>query len=335
MPSEARPGLVYHVMSAFDPVQLDRIWPAWAREPSVGLVVTLYDLILLQFQDRYLVHPPRRASYLTRLGMFETADAVVAISDAVARDGVDHLGLAPERLFAIGAGCSAVFRPPAKTREEVFAGLRAELPGLRPDFFLYAGGADHRKNLELLVAAYGALPSDVRRAHQLVLGGRHHPDDTRGLVDAARRSGVGEELIMPGRLSDDLLVRLYQSCLAFVLPSLYEGFGLPALEAMSCGAAVVASDASSLPEVVTDPEARFDPKSVDAVSRILARIAGDPRFVERLRRLALPTAARHTWRAVAERTIPAYECVQRRRVGALASIPERATPFWENPAGVR
>ena len=317
-PTAERP-LVYHVMSPFEPVSAERIWPRWAQEPSVGLVVTLHDLIPMLYPERYLHNPEARLWYPTRAQMLQSADAVLAISEATARDATRLLGIDPERIFTVYEDCSPLFRPPQQPREQLLTELSTSVPGLRSGYFFYVGGIDFRKNVEGMISGYALLPPEIRRRHQLVISCKILPDEERVLREHAGRQGVGDELLFTGYVPDEVLLHLYQACHVFVFPSLYEGFGLPVVEAMRCGAAVIASDVSSLPELVRDAEARFDPSSPEAICDRMLRTVQDEAFVQRRRAAAAAEADRFSWERVTAETLRGYEFVLRgRRIGSTA-----------------
>lgn len=305
-------GLVYHVMSPFEELPVDRVWPVWARRPDVALAVTLYDLIPVHDPDSYLVTPWLTTYYRTRLEMLRRADAVLTISSATAEDAVGLLGVDRSRVHNISTGCSEQFRP-AAAGELPLAAAQAAIPQLREDFLLYVGGLDPRKNVDRLVAAYAALPAERRSRSQLVIACRPEPDQARSLGRLAAALGVSGSVLVTGFVSDELLLALYQSCRALIFPSLREGFGLPVLEAMRCGAAVVVSDIPSLVELVPDRAARFDPKSDTGLRSMLDRVIADDAFVAGQRGRAGPRSAPHTWSRVAAATGAAYASALSRR----------------------
>jgi glycosyltransferase involved in cell wall biosynthesis len=324
VPARRGGHLVYNVMSPFDPMPMERIWPAWARQLQVGLAVTMLDLIPLLFPDSYLADRAFRMGYMVRLGIFRVADVVMAISQTSADDAVRHLNLDPERVVVIGGGCSELFTPSDRPVSRIVDEIRLQLPAIRPGYLLYHGAADHRKNIVRLVEAYGELPPDVRGDHQLVLSGHHDPPDRSDLERAAEKSRVQHEIVFTGRISDQLLLLLYQGCLGLVFPSLYEGFGLPVLEGMSTGAAVIASDIPVLAELVTEPDARFDPRSTAAIAAGMMKLIREPKLRARLQRLGGQQARRHTWTHVARRSLAAYEVALNRRSRISAGSPSKA-----------
>jgi glycosyltransferase involved in cell wall biosynthesis len=300
---------LYHVLSPFEPRPLGSIWPAWARANGVKLVVTLYDLIVLIWEREYLQNWAVRQRYLARLGMLRTADAVLAISQQTADDAVRLLGIDRRRIFVVYAGVSDLFAPSPQPSGRIVEELQRRIPALRPGFFLYAGAMDHRKNLRALIEAYALLPERTRQVHQLVIVSRLPGADGPALQQLARRLGIDRQTVWTDYVPDETLARLYQACEAFVFPSLYEGFGLPVVEAQRCGAPVLAGDNSSLREIVPDEAARFDSAAPQAIAALMQRVATDVEFRAELARRGPEWAARFSWDRVVDATLRAYESV--------------------------
>jgi glycosyltransferase involved in cell wall biosynthesis len=302
------PNGVYHLGSAFEPdVSIDGLWPPAAR--PLRLVVTLYDLIPELFPDAYLTDPRTRRWYRTRLELVRRADRLLAISRATAADAVERLRLPSERVVVVGAAAASRFRPPA-SREDAFAEVSAAMPQIEPGFLLYTGGIDPRKNIDRLLAAYAGLAEELRRRHQLVIVCRVLPEERARLEDTLRELGVAGRVHFTGYVSDQQLVSLYGATTLFVFPSLYEGYGLPVAEALACGAAVVASDTSSLVELVLDERARFDPNDVQSIRSTITRCLTEPALLEHLRRPE--SYVLDSWREVAQRTVEVYEELEAR-----------------------
>jgi glycosyltransferase involved in cell wall biosynthesis len=306
---DAGSALVYHVGSAFEPdATLDAIWPARARD--MHLAVTLYDLIPQRFSGTYLTEPRTRAWYRTRLELVRRADRVLAISQATAADAVELLKLENERVVVVGAAAASRFAPP-RSREEALAELHSTTPRIEPGFLLYTGGIEPRKNVERLLAAYAGLPAELREAHQLVVVCRVMPDDLARMQDILRRLGVAHQVVFTDFVTDEQLTLLYGATELFVFPSFYEGYGLPVAEAAACGAAVVASDTSSLVELVLEDEARFNPYDPRSIRATIERALTDKTFLEHLRRPS--SYAIGSWRDVAERTAQVYDDLASKR----------------------
>jgi glycosyltransferase involved in cell wall biosynthesis len=305
------PPAIYHVMSPFELQHtLDELWPAWARGSNVRTVVTLYDLIPLVFPDHYLSSPVIRTRYEARSELVRRADHVLAISRTTADDAVERLDVQPERVSVIDAGATEKFAQMYGSPTAAWNVLATRLPSLRPGYMLYVAGFEFRKNLERVVAAYGLLAADVRASHQLVIACRMLPSEIELVNHWAAQAGIQEDqLVVTGYVTDAELGALYHACALFVFASIYEGSGLPILEAMSCGAPVAASRTSTAPEILGDLSATFDPYDPAAIAECLASTINSPDTIKALVERSRRRAAAYTWDGVAERSLQAYEHV--------------------------
>jgi glycosyltransferase involved in cell wall biosynthesis len=266
-------GRIYHVISPFElSVPLQRIWPASMN--GMWLVVTLHDLIPEVYPAHYLADAGLRRRYRIREELVRAADHILAVSEATRDEAVARLGLEARRVTVIGAGISEEFHP-AASRDEALRRAQTDLPSLEAGFILYVGGTDHRKNLEGLLDAYALLPPSLRDRHQLVIACRMGEADRAALVRQARRLGVGSRLYLPGYVPDPVLLALYQATALFVFPSLYEGYGLPVVEAMACGAPTVSSNTSAL-ATLTHPLGQFDPTDPAAMAETMRAALSNP-----------------------------------------------------------
>lgn len=295
--------VVFHLTSAFEPeVRNDRLWPRRAAARGAKLAVTVYDLIPDVFPDVYLMDPGLRRRWRAGRELVRMADHVFALSESGADDVARLLGVAESRISVIGAGCDERFHPgPAdEARKQAQQGV----PELGDHYLVYNGAIDPRKNMERLVHAFAALPPGLRERYQLVLVCRVAPLERNHFMVMAEQLGIDGRVVMPGFVTDDLLAQLYRSADLVVFPSLYEGFGLPVVEAMACGAPVVVADNSSLRELVAD-YARFDATDVQAIAAAMERPLSDPRLHARLvEASAVPPPG---WGAVADRAAETYE----------------------------
>jgi glycosyltransferase involved in cell wall biosynthesis len=314
------PPPIYHVMSPFEAeLELDEIWPRWSR--SSRLVVTLYDLIPLIMREQYNADWGYWATaWIARLGLMRTAHQVLTISERTAEDAIEHLRLLEDRVTVIGSGVSDRFSSLISSREEARALISSELPKVRPGFLLYVGGVDYRKNLEGALRGYAELPPALRDQHQFVIVCKlpHH----RRISLRAFALDLGIEprnLLLTGFVPDRELAALYRDCELFIFPSLYEGAGLPILEAMTCGAPVAASRASAMPEFLGDPAATFDPADPADIARCIREVLASPAMLDALRESSRREAAVHTWSRVAERTVVGYERAMSLPLGAEVS----------------
>jgi len=186
--------------------------------------------------------------------------------------------------------------------------------GIRGRFVMYTGGIDWRKNIEGLIRAYAQLPGTLRASRQLALVCHAEESAKRDLYKLALSAGLTDgEVILTGFVSDEMLTLLYRSCELFVFPSLHEGFGLPALEAMCCGAPVVGSDRNSILEVIGLPEAMFDPTSEIDMARVMGLALTDEAFREELLLNGRTQADKFSWDLTARRAIDALEAAYVRR----------------------
>jgi glycosyltransferase involved in cell wall biosynthesis len=267
------------------------------------LVVTCFDLIPLRFDDVYLADRGQRARYLTRLSMLNAADAVVADSQSAADDLVELAGVSADRITVIGAGVGSGFVPPTASLAERLAELRRLLPSLRARYVLVPTGIDWRKNVEGAIGAFGRLPEPVRRRHQLVLACRLDDAQRAWIEQLAVAAGIDDRVVVTGHLPDHALVPLYQTAELVLFPSFYEGFGLPVLEARRCGARVICSNTSSLPEVLPDPRALFDPHDPAEVVALLHAALTDPEYAAVLDDVPDPGCS---WSIAAARVVDVY-----------------------------
>ena len=296
-----------------------------ADVPGVLRSATLYDLIPLLFADAYLA-PSVRAEYVATLGVFQQMDLILAISESARRDAIAKLDILPERIVSIGAAVSGAFgRIESIDPERSSETLRRH--GLRSRFVLYTGAADPRKNVDFLLRAYAALPTELRTEVQLAIVSGLHEAERRALAQRAAALGIEDDVALIGYIPDEDLNLLYNCCDLFVLPSLYEGFGLPLLEAMTCGACVIASDASSLPEIVGRSDVLFDPTEHAGLTRMMRDLLGAPERRRELGSANLVRARQFSWDNVARAAIEAMEESSRRKAAAsIFAAPRLGTP---------
>jgi glycosyltransferase involved in cell wall biosynthesis len=264
-------------------------------------VVTIHDLGYLTFPE---AHTARRRLelHLTTRWSLRAARHVIAISRATRDDLVRHYGAEPARISVIHHGLSPAFRP---AEDDAAAAATRARHGLGGPYFLYVGTIQPRKNLVRLIEAFArAMPhlTLAGAAPLLALAGR------QGWLSAAitRRAhelGVADHVRFLGYVPDHDLPALLAGSLAFVFPSLYEGFGMPVLEAMACGAPVLTSTSSALPEVAGDAALLVDPADTDAIAAGLARLASEPDLRLTLRARGLARAAEFSWDRCARATL--------------------------------
>lgn len=264
-----------------------------------------YDLIPLLYPEHYLTDYGTAHWYAHRFRHLLRSDALLAISEATARD-VRTLGAGEAPLVInIGGAVDPLFAPlPSREFAARAAEVRARF-GLQREFLLYVGALDYRKNLRGALRAFGALPRECRASLDLAVVCRMKPAEQELIAELAREAGVGSSLRLICSAGDEDLRALYQMCRLFFFPSLYEGLGLPVLEALHCGAPVVTSDNSSLPEYAGPHSWLGDPASPQAMANVLQEALAEPREARRRQREEF--ARSFTWLRTAERACAVIE----------------------------
>ena len=265
------------------------------RQSQYKNVSILYDLIPLVYPEHYLdVNPNYKAFYETRLLEVKRSDAFLTISERTTTDATAFLGLPPSFITNISAACDPKFHKKnfnSHQEEEIKKRF-----GIDKSFVLFTGGADYRKNLHRMIRIFSKVSIDVRSKHQLLIVGKMPVQSERELKALIEDLGFQDgEVILSGHVSDDDLCSLYNLCCLYLFPSLYEGFGLPVLEAMECGAPVIASNSSSLIEIVDYEEAMFDPEDDEDILHKLNRALVDPVFIDDLIKNGQKQSVRFSW----------------------------------------
>ncbi len=267
-------------------------------------VVTIHDLAFLRFPEQVTA---KRYRYLSRTvrSSVKRATGVLAVSEGTKRDIVDLLGVEPGKIVVTPLGVDERFR---RIDDAALTHFR-EQAGIERPFVLFVGTLEPRKNLPRLVEAFTLIAKDV--PHDLVVIG---PEGwlTSEIHESSARLLDRGRIQFRGFVPDGQLPAWYSASDLFAYPSLYEGFGLPALEAMACGAPVLTSSVSSMPEVVGDAGLTVDPLDSQAISDGMLKVLSEPGLREDLRRRGPERAKRFTWHRTAELTVAAYREAIRR-----------------------
>ncbi|HHW14153.1 MAG TPA: glycosyltransferase family 4 protein [Firmicutes bacterium] len=268
------------------------------------VVTTIHDLIpyvlpqtcTRRYLERFLARMPEICA---------RSALILTVSRHTRRDLCRILGVAEAKIVVVPEAPEPCYRPLPFSEANARA---AEVYGLTGPFLLYVGGFSPRKNLAALLSAYAAVRRDLPDHPPLVLAGNL---DQMGLrvQERAKDLGLAGEVLFPGFVPLEDLPYLYRAARFFVYPSLYEGFGLPPLEAMACGTPVIASRESSLPEVVGDAGLLIDPYDPDSLADALLKLASNQEAREALRHKSLQRAKEFSWRRTAAETLLAYEAV--------------------------
>jgi glycosyltransferase involved in cell wall biosynthesis len=269
--------------------------PLWGR---FRRVVTVHDLIYARFPEAHAGIRDKGMRVLVP-GAVRRSHRVIADSNSTRDDLVELLGLAPQRIDVVPLGLGALEREQPLPERDVRA--RLEL-GAREVVLSLSAKRPH-KNLLALIGALARLPAESRPV--LVIPGypTAHESELRALAAAL---GVAEDVRFPAWLSSAELEGVWSIARAFVFPSLYEGFGLPVLEAMARGVPVACSNASSLPEVAGEAALLFDPHDQAAIASAISRLLGDETLRARLQSRGFARARQFTWERTARLTLESY-----------------------------
>lgn len=297
---------IIHVSHVFEGYNERVALPSRSKRPAGQLVsATLYDLIPLRFQEFYFQNLDFRKWYLARLNWLRQADLLLAISESSRRDAINLLGIEPWRVVTVHGGVSSHFcapENPSVVKRELIERYK-----LRPRIVLYTGGDDHRKNIRGAILGYARVPVQIRRDCQLVIVCAMEAQRQQMYLDVAKNAGLGDgEVLITGFIPETDLVAFYQSCDVFVFPSLYEGLGLPVLEAMACGAPVIGGNNSSIRELISRPDALFDASSETAIGEAIVRVLSTRELVDDLQSFGIKRAKEFSWHRTAKLAIEAF-----------------------------
>ncbi|MCL4526989.1 MAG: glycosyltransferase [Gammaproteobacteria bacterium] len=308
------------VSSLFEGFGDDSLTSVGQYLPHLPTAVVLYDLIPFIYPKPYLENPAISAWYHNKIDHVRRADLLLAISASSGKEAAKYLGIPEEQTVNISSAIDISFRPQQYTAPQEQS-LRIRY-GLQRPFVMYTGGIDHRKNIEGLIAAFARLSAGLRQHHQLAVVCAIQPHDRKRLQTLALKQGLSaDDVIFTGFIPNEDLLALYNLCHLFVFPSGHEGFGLPALEAMACGAPTLASNCSSLPEVVGWDGALFDPYDISDMARAIESGLTDDGFRQQLRLHGLEQARKFSWDASAQRALQAMEAWAGTREAAKTKSP--------------
>ena len=290
---------------------------------SVHTAAVMYDLIPLAFPKQCLFDDRFKSDYMDSLEFIKRVDLLLSISQFTKDDTIRRLGITEKKIKVIMSGIDYQY---LDVHSPDLTYLQKRFP-LCNQYFLFAGGIDFKKNIERIIGAYGGLPKAHRENAMLVIAGKTDLSTIEHYMDEAKKAGVEKSVICTNYVSDKELTALYCNACALVFPSLYEGFGLPVIEAMACGTAVITSNSSSLKEVAGDHAILVDPEDTDQICKAMQYVLENPKKIEKMTQAAIPYAKQFTWIEVAKKALHALNTTQ---------IPphtrEKSKPFVANNA---
>jgi alpha-1,3-rhamnosyl/mannosyltransferase len=274
------------------------------RITGVPTVATVMDVIPM-------LHPEWIKNDLRSLKswLFNTAvrkaDHIITISEHSKQDMVEHLGMAPERISVTPLGVDPIY---FERIEDSQRAAVLDKHGIKPGFFLFVGTLQPRKNLPRILKAFEQLSPELRKAHPLIIVGRDgwNNEELLPQLQALEARGEGRWL---SYLPQSEVMALLQSAEALMFPSLYEGFGLPVIEAFAAQCPVIASNSTSLPEVTGDASWPVDPYDVDSISAAMLDLLANRELRASKIQLGLARARHYTWHECARQTLDVYRKV--------------------------
>ena len=271
--------------------------PLWNSRRSI---VTIHDLSTLLHPEKHRSRLVRRARVRLPVAV-RLAKMIITPTESVKREVCDYFGVKPSKVAAIPSAARRNFQPLAlRQTAEIRKRLRIE-----DDFLLFVGTLEPRKNLLTLLKALAQILSETSLRPQLVIAGGEGwlMDETFSFIN---KSGIADRLRLTGYLGDEDLCALYSSCRIFIYPSLYEGFGLPPLEAMACGAPVIAGRIPALQETLGDAARLVEPTDVAALTKSITELWEDERPRQRLAAMGKQRVEQFSWGKTAQLTLDVY-----------------------------
>ncbi len=272
--------------------------PLAVRMPTV---ITIYDLVLEKFPETMYWKNWLSLKTLMRVSA-RKASKIIAISENTKKDIMEYFRIDEEKIRVIYLGVNSQFSPqPDPNGTDVLSKYN-----LTDGYILSVGTLEPRKNFHRLINAYKMVASSGQKTPKLVIIGGHGWGNEE-LGKLVRESGLDERVMLAGYVQDDDLPILYRQATAFVYPSLYEGFGLPPLEAMACGTPVITSNLSSIPEVVGDAAILIDPYNTAEIAQAIASVLKNEGLRDNLRTNGLVRSRLSNWDKTARETLSLYQ----------------------------
>jgi len=307
--SQINPDIV-HIHSLFEGFIDDIVTSVKAFSNNITTSVTIHDLIPLIHKEYQNTHPNFKDWYFKKIEYLKKADLFLAVSNSSKQEAVEYLSIDESKIVNTSEAVDEKFQKisiPPNLKQSILSKYGIEKP-----FIMYTpGGFDQRKNLDRLIHAFSKLPKAIKNQYQLVITSKIPDGDKERLEHVIEKAGLTKnDVIITGYVPDDELIAMYNLCDLFVFPSIHEGFGLPVLEAMACGAPVIGSNTTSIPEVIGREDALFDPYSVDSIANKIKEVLTDENFRNELREYALKRSKEFSWDKSAKIALEAFEDIK-------------------------
>ena len=297
---------VVHVLSLFEGFVDDAAVSIGEFDKETPVISTCFDFIPLMNANIYLDNNPLYKNfYYKQFNFLKKASRLVTISESSFKEAEEVLKDNNLSFIKGFVGIEDHFKKLDLTEEEI-KNFKKKF-NINNEFLMYCGGSDGRKNLDSLVNSYISLDKNLQDIYQLILVGNMPESDKSRLKNIVLEAGLnGEKIIFTGFVSNDELVRFYNIAKLFILPSLHEGFGLVALEAFACGTAVICGNTTSMPEVVDNPSALFDPTNIDSISNKISQVLNDNELLEGIKKKGLEQVKKFQWINTVKKIYQAY-----------------------------
>ncbi|MDS0528119.1 glycosyltransferase family 4 protein [Clostridium sp. SHJSY1] len=269
---------------------------------NLNVVVTIHDLIPfimpetvgIGYLNRFLKDMPK---------IIEYTKGIITVSEFSKRDILRFFPSFPEeKIFVTPLATNTQYKPLSKNHCKKYLKENYQIEG---PYILYVGGFSKRKNVKALITSFASIHKDLKKPHKLLIAGSLR-DEGELLKTLVNSLGLQDTIIFTGYLPDEVLPIFYSGSEAFVYPSLYEGFGLPPLEAMSCRTPVITSNLTSIPEVTSDSALLIDPLNSDELEYSLLKLLNDESLKEEFREKGYKKSLQFSWTKTAQKTIEAY-----------------------------
>ena len=273
-------------------------------EKKCPFIITLHDTIPIHMPetvgDRYL------EIFTTKMkSIVENSDGIITVSEFSKEDISKDFNYPKEKIFVTYLASENIYKPIDKVIASSILKKQYSLPN---NYILYVGGFSPRKNILGLIKAYSKLPKNIRESHNLVIAG-NKGKSYELYKECAEEYNVDNHAIFPGFISMEYMPYLYNAASLFVYPSFYEGFGLPPIEAMACGVPVIASNVTSIPEVLDDAAVLFNPNDIDELSSKLYEVLMDENIKQELIHKGFIKNNSLSWKKTALDTLKAYKTI--------------------------
>lgn len=304
-----------------DIVYISSIFEGWTDDSPLSIgefqqniltAATLYDLIPYIYQDIY-VQKQAPHYFFQKMQYLKRSELLLTLSDSASQEAIEHLAFPSQRIVNCSVGIDKKFKVRDINEDDRFRLKKTY--NINRDFIFYIGGFDFRKNVVGLLEAFFLLPSALQKKFQLVIILSVNESKITDFFNLLRtRWSFSDEIILIDYVSEENLITLYNTCSLFVFASLHEGFGLPIIEAMACGAPTISSNISSMPEAIGCQEALFDPKKPQSIANKITEALGNKNFLSFLKQHGQKQAKKFTWENSAKKALAAFEDLYARKI---------------------